>query len=83
MMSAQERNIPLRYAIASKGTELNCGLSEDSDSVVATDDVLVCVTGELANGAIPVRLVSPEGTLSEEIFFWHQPEAMVLLNQNK
>lgn len=55
------------------GAEINCGLSEDSDSVITTAPTQLLVLGPVKNGAIQVRIID-KGILSEDIYFYHQPE---------
>ena len=55
------------------GTEINCGLSEDSDSVVANAPTQLLVVGLVANGVLPVRIIE-NGKPNDQIFYHHQPE---------
>lgn len=57
-----------------RGVELNQGLNEDSDSVTTVQPTKIRQIGEIFNGAMPVHLVGEDGSESDEIFFWHQPE---------
>lgn len=65
---------PERIIDISPGTELNYGLSEDSDSVVVVEPVQAVVIGDgqVTEGAVPVRIIE-NGQPSDQVFYFHQP----------
>ena len=59
------------------GVEINCGLNEDSDSVIANKPTKLLVVGKRENGAIPVRIIEND-VPSDEIYYYHQPETAAM-----
>lgn len=58
------------------GTEINMGLTEDSDSVVVHVATDVMVVGPKLPGALPVQFV--DGPLANgHVYYYHQPEPRV------
>ncbi len=56
-----------------EGTEINNGPSEDSDSVILKKPFKALVTGEEADGAIPVKLFGEDGKPADQVSYFHQP----------
>lgn len=55
------------------GTEVNFGLSEDSDSIVLDAPKEAEVMGEVRYGALPVQLIEDGQPMPPTLYF-HQPE---------
>ena len=55
------------------GAEINCGVHEDSDSVIAEIPKQLFIVGPRQNDAIPVRILGPDGP-SDQVFYYHQRE---------
>lgn len=52
-----------------KGAELNCGLSEDSDSILLKEPLIVIVIGQVREGGLPVLVPK-----LDRVLYYHQPE---------
>ena len=56
------------------GTELNAGPTEDSDTYGDLDESTRAIAvGEEKDGALPIRLISPNGKVEDRIKYFHQP----------